>query len=61
VLGQTYNNFEINCKKKMLTKLIVPLLVIGAKQCCDNTENMKDVATTSFNENVIILDDELYK
>ncbi|WP_045519554.1 DUF3189 family protein [Neobacillus niacini] len=43
----------------------VPLLVKGAKQCCDNifrlVENTKHVASTSFNENVIILENEMYK
>lgn len=43
----------------------VPLLVAGAKQCCDNiyrlVENTKHAANTSYNENVIILDNEIYK
>ncbi|WP_342429598.1 DUF3189 family protein [Neobacillus sp. FSL H8-0543] len=43
----------------------VPLLVKGAKQCCDNiyrlVENTKQVGRTSFNENVIILDNKIYK
>lgn len=43
----------------------VPLLVKGAKQCCDNiyrlVENTKHVGRTSFNENVIILENEMYK
>ncbi|MDM5326882.1 DUF3189 family protein [Neobacillus sp. CF12] len=43
----------------------VPLLVVGAKQCCDNiyrlVENTKHVAATSPNENVIILENEKYK
>ncbi|WP_066307455.1 DUF3189 family protein [Bacillus sp. FJAT-29814] len=43
----------------------VPLLVIGAKQCCDNifrlVENTKRMGSTSFNENVIILDNEMFK
>lgn len=43
----------------------VPLLVIGAKQCCDNiyrlVENTKHVGRTTFNENVIILENEMYK
>jgi hypothetical protein len=43
----------------------VPLLVIGAKQCCDNiyrlVENTKHVGSTSFIENVIILENEMYK
>jgi hypothetical protein len=43
----------------------VPLLVIGAKQCCDNlfrlVENTKHVGRTIFNENVIILENEMYK
>jgi Protein of unknown function (DUF3189) len=43
----------------------VPLLVKGAKQCCDNVyrlvENTKQVGNTSFNENVIILENEMYK
>jgi Protein of unknown function (DUF3189) len=43
----------------------VPLLVKGAKQCCDNiyrlVENTKHVGNASFNENVIILENEMYK
>jgi hypothetical protein len=43
----------------------VPLLVVGAKQCCDNiyrlVENTKQVANTSFNDSVIILDNKMYK
>jgi hypothetical protein len=43
----------------------IPLLVVGAKQCCDNiyrlVENTKHVATTSYNENVIILDNKMFK
>ncbi|WP_160723410.1 DUF3189 family protein [Bacillus sp. USDA818B3_A] len=43
----------------------VPLLVIGAKLCCDNiyrlVENTKQVGHTSFNENIIILQNEMYK
>lgn len=43
----------------------VPLLVKGAKQCCDNVfrlvENTKEIGKTSFNENVIILENEMYK
>jgi Protein of unknown function (DUF3189) len=43
----------------------VPLLVKGAKQCCDNifrlVENTKRVGSTTFNENVIILENEMYK
>ncbi|OZI13094.1 ABC transporter, partial [Bacillaceae bacterium SAS-127] len=43
----------------------VPLLVKGAKQCCDNiyrlVENTKQVGSTPFNENVIILENEMYK
>jgi hypothetical protein len=43
----------------------VPLLVKGAKQCCDNiyrlVENTKHVGSTSFIENVIILENEMYK
>ncbi|PLS09480.1 DUF3189 family protein [Neobacillus cucumis] len=42
----------------------VPLLVNGAKQCCDNiyrlVENTKHIAHT-YNENVIILQNEMYK
>lgn len=42
----------------------VPLLVKGAKQCCDNiyrlVENTKQVGKTSFNENVVILENEKY-
>ncbi|MEH7098131.1 DUF3189 family protein [Neobacillus vireti] len=43
----------------------VPLLVIGAKQCCDNifrlVENTKQVGRKSFEEPVIILENEMYK
>ncbi|MDQ0971389.1 hypothetical protein QFZ31_001267 [Neobacillus niacini] len=43
----------------------VPLLVIGAKRCCDNiyrlVENTKHVAKASNNETVIILENEKYK
>ncbi|MEH7495166.1 DUF3189 family protein [Neobacillus niacini] len=43
----------------------VPLLVLGSKQCCDNiyrlVKNTKHVANTSYNENVIILENEMYK
>jgi hypothetical protein len=43
----------------------VPLLVKGAKQCCDNVfrlvENTKEIGRTNFNENVIILENEMYK
>ncbi|CAH2713643.1 hypothetical protein BACCIP111895_00779 [Neobacillus rhizosphaerae] len=43
----------------------VPLLVKGAKQCCDNiyrlVENTKEVGRTSFAENVIILENKMYK
>jgi hypothetical protein len=43
----------------------VPLLVRGAKICCDNifrlVENTKEVGRTNFNENVIILENEMFK
>jgi hypothetical protein len=43
----------------------VPLLVKGAKQCCDNVyrlvENTKEIGRTTFAENVIILENEMYK
>ncbi|MDR6124738.1 hypothetical protein QFZ87_004335 [Bacillus sp. SLBN-46] len=43
----------------------VPLLVIGAKQCCDNiyrlVENTKEIGKTNFSEKVIILENEMYK
>jgi hypothetical protein len=43
----------------------VPLLVKGAKQCCDNifrlVENTKEMGRTKFNENVIILENKMYK
>ncbi|MGM0922388.1 MAG: DUF3189 family protein [Bacillota bacterium] len=43
----------------------IPLLVKGAKQCCDNVfrlvENTKHVGKTPFNENVIILENEMFK
>lgn len=43
----------------------VPLLVIGAKQCCDNifrlVENTKQIGIAANGEKVIILENELYK
>jgi hypothetical protein len=43
----------------------VPLLVKGAKQCCDNifrlVENTKEVGRTTYAEKVIILENEMYK
>ncbi|MFZ7946436.1 MULTISPECIES: DUF3189 family protein [Bacillaceae] len=43
----------------------VPLLVKGAKRCCDNiyrlVENTKEIGGTTFAENVIILENEMYK
>ncbi|WHY87608.1 DUF3189 family protein [Neobacillus novalis] len=43
----------------------VPLLVKGAKQCCDNiyrlVHNTKEVGRTTFSENVIILENKMYK
>lgn len=43
----------------------VPLLVKGAKQCCDNiyrlVENTKQIGKASFKEKVIILDNEMFK
>lgn len=43
----------------------VPLLIKGAKQCCDNiyrlVENTKKVGRTPFKENVIILENEMFK
>ncbi|MCM3766352.1 DUF3189 family protein [Neobacillus niacini] len=44
----------------------VPLLVKGAKQCCDNifrlVENTKRMgSTSSLNENVIILENDMFK
>jgi hypothetical protein len=43
----------------------VPLLVIGAKQCCDNifrlVENTKQIGYSSNEEPVIILENEIYK
>lgn len=43
----------------------VPLLLIGAKQCCDNiyrlVENTKHVGRASFNDKVIILENEMFK
>jgi hypothetical protein len=43
----------------------VPLLVIGAKRCSSNiyrlVENTKEVGRTPFTENVIILENEMYK
>jgi hypothetical protein len=43
----------------------VPFLVKGAQQCCDNifrlVKNTKEMGKTSFNENVIIMENELFK
>lgn len=43
----------------------VPLLVMGAKQCCDNifrlVENTKQIGKSSNEEQVIILANEIYK
>jgi len=43
----------------------VPLLVAGAKQCCDNifrlVEHTKQAAQSSNEESVIVLDNEMYK
>ena len=43
----------------------VPLLVIGAKQCCDNiyrlVENTKEIGKTTYAENIIVLENEMYK
>ncbi|TQR20717.1 DUF3189 family protein [Psychrobacillus vulpis] len=43
----------------------VPLLVMGAKQCCDNifrlVENTKQIGQSSNDEKVIILENEIYK
>ncbi|MDW7617888.1 DUF3189 family protein [Peribacillus simplex] len=43
----------------------VPLLIIGAKQCCDNifrlVENTKQIGKSSNEEKVIILENEIYK
>lgn len=43
----------------------VPLLVMGAKQCCDNifrlVENTKQIGKSSNEEQVIILVNEIYK
>ncbi|MDP4087277.1 MAG: DUF3189 family protein [Bacillota bacterium] len=43
----------------------VPFLVKGAQQCCDNVfrlvQNTKEMGKTSFNENVIIMENELFK
>ncbi|OZB94099.1 DUF3189 family protein [Paenibacillus sp. XY044] len=43
----------------------VPLLIMGAKQCCDNifqlVENTKQTAKSSNEEKVIILENEIYK
>jgi hypothetical protein len=43
----------------------VPLLIIGAKQCCDNifrlVENTKQIGKFSSEEKVIILENEKYK
>lgn len=43
----------------------VPLLVMGAKQCCDNifrlVEYTKNVAKMKQNEKVIILENKMFK
>jgi Protein of unknown function (DUF3189) len=43
----------------------VPLLILGAKQCCDNiyrlVENTKHVGSTSIHTDVIILENKMYK
>ncbi|PMC36665.1 ABC transporter [Bacillus sp. UMB0899] len=43
----------------------VPLLILGAKQCCDNiyrlVEHTKKMGLTENGENVIILENEMYK
>ena len=43
----------------------VPLLVLGAKQCCDNifrlVENTKQIGKAANGEKVIILENEIYK
>ena len=43
----------------------VPLLVVGAKMCCDNiyrlVENTKQVGHTFSDENVIVLENTMYK
>ncbi|MDP4169644.1 MAG: DUF3189 family protein [Bacillota bacterium] len=43
----------------------VPLLVIGAKQCCDNifrlVENTKQIGKAENGEKVIIIENELFK
>ncbi|MFD2116306.1 DUF3189 family protein [Paenibacillus yanchengensis] len=43
----------------------VPLLVLGAKQCCDNiyrlVENTKQVGRSSNEAQIIILENEVYK
>ncbi len=43
----------------------VPLLVLGAKQCCDNiyrlVEHTKQMGLTENGENVIILENEMFK
>jgi hypothetical protein len=42
----------------------VPLLIIGAKQCCDNiyrlVKNTKEIGKTSFKEDVIILENKMF-
>jgi hypothetical protein len=43
----------------------VPLLIIGAKQCCDNiyrlVEQTKEVGRTNYSEKIIVLDNKMYK
>lgn len=49
----------------MIDFIGVPLLVMGAKQCCDNifrlVENTKQIGKSSNEEQVIILENEVYK
>jgi hypothetical protein len=62
-LSMTFGGFFARGLK--MNTLGVPLLVKGAKKCCDNVfrlvENTKEVGRTSFNENIIILENEMYK
>jgi hypothetical protein len=48
-----------------LDSIGVPLLVKGAKQCCDNiyrlVENTKQIGKESFKESVIILDNQMFE
>ncbi|TLS38232.1 DUF3189 family protein [Pseudalkalibacillus caeni] len=62
-LAMTFGGFFSRGLK--IDSIGVPLLVKGAKQCCDNiyrlVENTKNIGKTPFKENVIILENKMYK